>query len=137
MAGLAARINGGFFVDVEGARELVDRLKFHGVISPSLTKASRMIWTKCIVLIGWPALADKPPMCIMQLISPEVRICGWAALTCSSFNLPIASEMMGNATENVPPKPQHCSPSPKGTRVRPRIDERSLLVASLLSVPRE
>jgi hypothetical protein len=36
-----------------------------------------------------------------------------------SFSRPIASEMWGKLTENVPPKPQHCSASPNSTRLTP------------------
>ena len=45
--------------------------------------------------------------------------------------------MCGKVTEKVPPKPQHCSPWPKGTISALPMEPSSERVASPLSVPRE
>ena len=70
-------------------------------------------------------------------MSAETTTSGCAARRCSSLSVPIAAEMPGNPTENVPPKPQHCSPSPNGTTVAPAIEPSSVSAASPLAVPRE
>ena len=69
-------------------------------------------------------------------MSADTTMSGCVARICSSFSVPMPPEILGNATENVPPKPRHCSPSPTGTTVSPAIDRSSVSAASLLLVPR-
>src|ERR1017187_90930 len=111
---------------------LVDGLGSHGC----RFSASRRTCAKCIVLTGKPSRAANPDRCMRQLVSPETRTSGFAARTWPSFRSPMAAEMCGKPTENVPPKPQHCSASPKGTSRNPAIDPSSSATASLLAVPR-
>ena len=73
----------------------------------------------------------------MQLISPETSTSGFTARMWSSFNAPMLAEILGNDTENVPPKPQHCSPSPNSTIFKPATEPSSVDAAELLFVPRE
>src|SRR5208283_5920362 len=125
-------VDGGLRLGRKRRGGLVDRLRVHG--RPG--SASRRTCAKCLVLSAIPSRAARPARCMRQLVSPETRTSGFAARTWSSFRSPMAAETCGNATENVPPKPQHCSASPNSTRRRPSIERSSRATASPLAVPR-
>src|SRR5271165_1211753 len=129
---LRALVDRGLRLGTERRRGIVDRLRPHA----RLANASRSTCAKCIVITRMPSLAASPERCMRQLMSPETSTSGFAARTWSSFRSPMAAEMCGNATENVPPKPQHCSASPNSTSRTPAIEDSSRATASLLAVPR-
>src|SRR5262249_31356657 len=95
--------------------ERVDRLLAHARASALPRSASRRTCARCSVRSGRPAFSARPATCMRQLESADTRTSGAAAVTCSSLSVPMAREICGKATENVPPKPQHCSASPIST----------------------
>src|SRR5690606_24414668 len=121
---------------VQLPREQIHRLRLHE-ISPPFRSASRKICTTCRVFTARPAFSALPPKCIKHPISPETSTSGFPAAPCSSFKPPSAAEIDGNVTANVPPNPQHCSPSPNETTSSPVIDSSKRIVAGPLFVPRE
>ena len=65
------------------------------------------ISARCSTRTGAPWRDSSPPMCIRQDVSAEVSTSAPVASTSATLSCPMAVEVSGFLTLNVPPKPQH------------------------------
>src|SRR5690606_33317896 len=135
---LATRVeDGGANVGIEPAGVIVDGLHSHGgfgaVLQPCCNAAASTC-TACRTRMGWLAFSARPRRCIRQLMSADTTWSGCWARRRSILIRPIAVEMNGNVTANVPPNPQHWSRSVTSIRRTPAIEPSRISNASPVPV---
>ena len=69
-------------------------------------------------------------MCIRHELSTAHSTCAPVLITAAHLSAPMAAEMSGFLTENVPPKPQHTSAEGSSARSSPRTARSSRSGAS-------